>query len=146
MRCALPGRILKVVLDTCVLKLATLPNPGSKSAVIVELCVRESLHAYVSPDTLAECQRVLDDCPELLAEIQEHFRPCIPLFRATGIKHEPDNRILECALASRADYLITVNTSRGHFDRKAYGSVRVATPGEFLQLPAVQTLVRKAAD
>jgi hypothetical protein len=47
---------LKAFLDTCVLKLATLPNPANKSAVIVELCLREVLHAYVTPDTLGEYQ------------------------------------------------------------------------------------------
>lgn len=128
------------------MKLATLPDPASKSAVIVELCLREVLHAYVTPDMLGEYQRVLADCPLLLAEVQEHFRLCLPLFTATAIQHEPDNRILESALACRADYLITVNTARGHFDRKAYGDVRVATPGEFLQLEQVQLLLRKSAD
>jgi predicted nucleic acid-binding protein len=134
---------LKAVLDTCVLKLATLPNPVSKSAVIVELCLREVLRAYVTPDVLAEYQRVLGDCPLLLQGVHAHFRLCLPLFTATAIKHEPDNRILECALACRADYLITVNTARGHFDRKSYGHVRIATPGEFLQLADVQTLLRE---
>ena len=136
-----PNRTLKTVLDTCVLKLATLPNPANKSAVIVELCLREALRAYVTPDVLGEYQRVLGDCPLLLEEIQEHFHLCLPLFTATAIKHEPDNRLLECALACRADYLVTVNTARGHFDRKSYGDVRVATPGEFLQLGDVQTLL-----
>ena len=82
----------------------------------------------------------------MLAEIQAHFRLCLPFFTATAIKHEPDNRILECALASRADYPITVNSARGHFDRKSYGDVRVATPGEFLQLAEVQMLLRKSAE
>ncbi len=127
------------------MKLATLPNPANPSAAIVELCLREVLHAYVTPDTLGEYQRVLADCPLLLAEIQAHFRLCLPLFTATAIRHEPDNRILECALACRANYLITVNTARGHFDRTSYGDVRVATPGEFLHLAQVQTLLRLAA-
>jgi len=84
-------RTLRAVLDTCVLKLGTLLNPTNKPAVIVELCLREVVHAYA--------------------------------FAATAIKHEPDNRFLECALACRADYLITVNTARGHFDRGSYGNV-----------------------
>lgn len=113
-RCGPPNRTLKTVLDTCVLKLATLPNPANKSAVIVELCLREALRAYVTPDVLGEYQRVLGDC--------------------------------QCALACRADYLVTVNTARGHFDRKSYGDVRVATPGNFLQLADVQTLLRRLAE
>ena len=104
------------------LKLATLPNPLNKSAVIAELCLREAARAYVTPDMLAEYQRVLSDAPLLLEQIQEHFHLCMPLFTATAIAHEPDNRILECALACQAGYLITVNTARGHFDRKSYGA------------------------
>lgn len=140
---ALPSPTLNVTLDTCVLKLATLPNPANKSAAIVELCLREQLQAYVTPDVLAEYQRVLSDVPALLEQIHSHFTLCMPLFSATAIAHEPDNRILECALASEADYLVTVNTARGHFDRKAYGDVKIATPGEFLALPRVKVLLQK---
>jgi hypothetical protein len=42
--------------------------------------------------------------------------------------------------------LITVNTARGHFDRKLYGDVKVATPGEFLALSDVKALLRRLAD
>ena len=95
---------------------------------------------------LGEYQRVLSDCPLLLEQIQEHFSICLPLFTATAIKHEPDNRFLEGALACQADYLISVNTAPGHFDRKSYEKVRVATPGEFLQQPDVQGLLRELAE
>lgn len=134
---------LNVTLDTCVLKLATLPHPASKSAVIVELCLREIVQAYVTADVLGEYQRVLYDHPVLLEQVQERFSLCLPLFTTTAIGHEPDNRILECALACQADYLLTVNTARGHFDRKTYGDVRVVTPGEFLQVTEVKTLLRR---
>jgi predicted nucleic acid-binding protein len=137
---------LKVTLDTCVLKLATLPNPVNKSAVIVQLCLREAVRAYITPEILAEYQRVLSDSPLLLEQIQSHFHLCLPLFSATAIAHEPDNRILECALASQSDYLITVNTARGHFDRKSYGGVKVASPSEYLSVSSVKALLRKVAD
>jgi predicted nucleic acid-binding protein len=95
---------------------------------------------------LAEYGRVLSDTLVLLEQIHSHFHLCMPLFSATAIAHEPDNRILECALASQSDYLITVNTARGHFDRKSYGDVRIATPGVFLGFPSVKVLLRKLAD
>ena len=34
-----------------------------------------------------------------------------------------DNRFLECALAASAEVIVTVNTARGHFDRKQYQTV-----------------------
>jgi len=40
-----------------------------------------------------------------------------------------------------AGFIITVNTARGHFDRKDYQGVRVATPGEFLKQAEVARLV-----
>ena len=78
---------------------------------------------------MGEYHRVLADHPMFLEEIQ------------TAIEHEPDNHFLEVALAVQADYLITVNTARGHFDRKNYENVRVVTPGEFLKQREVQSLL-----
>jgi hypothetical protein len=73
-------------------------------------------------------------------EIQAAIELCYPFFTATAIEHEPDNHFLEVALAVEADYLITVNTVRGHFDRKSYENVRVVTPDEFLKQREVQLL------
>jgi predicted nucleic acid-binding protein len=50
---------------------------------------------------------------------------------------------LECALAASAEFIVTVNTAPGHFDRKQYQTVRVATPGEFLNLAEVGRLVKQ---
>jgi len=59
------------------------------------------------------------------------------------MRHEPDNRFLECALVANADFIVTVNTATGHFDQKAYQHVRVATPGEFLSLHPIAALLKK---
>jgi hypothetical protein len=40
-----------------------------------------------------------------------------------------------------ADYLITVNTARGHFDQPAYGGTRVIRPGAFVHVPEVKPQV-----
>lgn len=133
---------LKAVLDTCVLKLATLPNPNNAAALIVALAARERIELWASPAMLDEYATVLTEEPEVLALIQSLVQPCYPLSPLCVIRHEPDNRFVECALAVNADYLITVNTARGHFDRKFYGETRVVTPGEFLNLAAVQALFR----
>lgn len=69
--------------------------------------------------------------------------PCYPLTELAVIRHKPDNRFLECALAVPVDYLVTVNTARGHFDQPDYQGVKVLTPGAFVNLPAVQKLVLK---
>ena len=133
---------MKAVLDTCVLKLATLPNPNNASALIVKLCWDGLLECWASPAMLEEYAVVLAYEPELLALVQDNFQVCYPLVQLDCINHEPDNRFVECALAIDADYLVTVNTARGHFDQRAYGQTIVVTPGAFLNLPGVQRLLR----
>jgi predicted nucleic acid-binding protein len=134
---------LKVVLDTCVLKLATLPNPANPAALIVELCLAGGLHAWASPAMIEEYQEVLAEQPEILQRVVSAVELCYPLTELDVIRHKPDNRFLECALAVPADFIVTVNTARGHFDRPDYQGVRVTTPGGFLKLPAAQKLVQK---
>lgn len=133
---------MKAVLDTCVLKLATLPNANNAAALIVALAARKRIELWASPAMLDEYAAVLSEEPDLLALIQGLIQPCYPLSPLRVIRHEPDNRFVECALAVSADYLITVNTARGHFDRKHYGATKVVTPGAFLGLAAVQAMLR----
>ena len=142
-RCAAPSLIVRVVLDTCLLKLATLPNDPNAAALIYGLAQAELIEAWASPAMLDEYADVLSNRPDFVAEVADMCRFCHPLSELNVIRHEPDNRFLECALAVGADFLITVNTARGHFDRKEYQGVRVVTPGEFLKLPAVRPLVAR---
>ena len=85
----------------------------------------------------------LGDHQEFVAEIVESFPVCYPLTELSVIRHEPDNRFLECALAADAEFIVTVNTAPGHFDRKQYQSVNLARPSEFLNVPDVARLVKK---
>lgn len=89
---------------------------------------------------IEEYREVLAAHPELLQRIVTVIEPCYPLTELEIIRHAPDNRFLECALAVPADFIITVNTARGHFDRVDYQGVKVLTPGVFVNLPAVQIL------
>lgn len=88
-----------------------------------------------APAILEEYADVQGDHPEFVAEIVESFLVCYPLTERGVIPHEPDNRFLECALAASAEFIVTVNTAPGHFDRKQYQMVGVMRPGEFLNLP-----------
>ena len=96
-----------------------------------------------TPAILEEYADVLGDHPEFVAEIVESFSVCYPLTELSVIRHEPDNRFLECALAANAEFIVTVNTAPGHFDRKQYQAVNVARPGEFLNVPDVGRLLKK---
>jgi len=92
---------------------------------------------------IEEYQEVLTGHPELLQRIVSAIEPCYPLTELDVIRHTPDNRFLECALAVPVDFIVTVNTARGHFDQRDYQGVKVLTPGAFVNLPAVQKLVQK---
>ena len=137
---------MRVVLDTCILKLATFPARDNASALVFELARFGLIEAWTSPAILEEYADVLGDQPEFVAEIVESCRVCHPLTELRIIRHEPDNRFLECAFAVNADYIITVNTSHGHFDQKQFQTVRVATPGEFLNLRPVAPLAQKLTE
>jgi len=78
-----------------------------------------------------EYQEVLYDQSELLQGILSVLEFCYPLTELEIIRHKPDNRFLECALAVPVDFIITVNTARGHFDKAKYQNVSVAMPGVF---------------
>ena len=77
-----------------------------------------------------------------MGRLWSHFEICYPLVQLDCIRHEPDNRFVESALAVEAEYLITVNTARGHFDQPTYGRTRVLTPGAFVNLPVVRRWLR----
>ena len=132
---------MQVILDTCILRLATLPTPVNPAALIVELLLAGRLEAWASPAMIEEYAEVLRAHADFLQRVVQRLEVCYPLTELEVIRHKPDNRFLECALAVEADYIITVNTAQGHFDRKDYQGVRVATPGEFLKQPEVARLV-----
>lgn len=134
---------MRVVLDTCILKLATFPTEPNASALVFELARAGLIEAWVSPAILEEYADVLGDQPVFLADVVECSHICYPLTELSVIRHEPDNRFLECAFAVTADFIVTVNTAPGHFDQKAFQSVGVARPGEFLNRPDVGRLVKR---
>lgn len=51
--------------------------------------------------------------------------------RIKKILDDPDNRVLECAVAGKADYIVTGN--KKHFAFKEFEGVRIITPAEFLR-------------
>jgi predicted nucleic acid-binding protein len=101
------------------------------------------MRAWASPAMIEEYREVLSDQPELLQRILSNLELCYPLTELDVIRHKPDNRFLECALAVPVDCIVTVNTARGHFDQPDYQGVCVVTPGAFVNLPGVQKLVQK---
>ena len=137
-----PAPTLLVIVDTCVLKLATLPGETNYAALIADLILQGKLSAAASPAMLAKYSQVLAGADEFLSAFCSRMEPCFPLTELNVIRHAPDNRFLECALVAGADFILTVNTAPGHFDRPDYNGICVTTPGRFIRLPEVQALLR----
>ena len=68
---------MRVVLDTCILKLATFPGENNASALIFELAHADLIEAWVSAAILEEYADVLGDHPEFVVEMSIAFSSAI---------------------------------------------------------------------
>ena len=132
---------MRVVLDTCILKLANFPADNNASALIYELAHTGLIEAWVTPAILEEDAGVLGDHPEFVAEIVESFAVCYPLTELSVIRHEPDNRFL--ALSVEAEFIVTVKQGTRALRSQAVSIGESGGPGEFLNVPEVGRLVQK---
>lgn len=106
---------MKVVLDTNIY-LSGLIFPGSNPALILDLAQKRKFELYCSDFILEEIRRNLiikfgyseTVAEQFIEEILKIVKIIIPREKVDMIKNkEDDNRILECALAAKADYLVT---------------------------------------
>lgn len=106
-----------LVLDTNVI-ISALVSPGPPRAV-VETCRAGEAQMGTSDVLLAELAEVLrrkflwrtDQVAILLDEVRSFAVVVIPATRVDEIRLDPaDNRVLECALEARADYIVSGDT------------------------------------
>jgi len=123
----------RVVLDTNVLVSAYAFGGGP--ALLMRAAITGEYVLITSPPLLAELARVLadklafessrvDDVVRQVARIAEVVRPTQ---RLSVIADEPDNRVLECALAGAADLI--VSGDRHLLDLDSYEGVRIVGVG-----------------
>ena len=134
--------MLRLVVDTCIVKMASFPSEDNPAALIVQLGLNGLFEWWVTPAILEEYTDVMSRNEGLLAEVLECVHCCYPLTELSVISHEPDNRFVECALSVAADFLVTVNCARGHFDKPFYGDACVMTPGRFINSPDAIVMLR----
>lgn len=131
--------MVKVVLDTNVIISAILF--GGKPQQILELIFTSQAKGFLSRFIIAEVCGVLrkkfnfsqpkiDQIEELLVDSFEIIEPDFSLNLIKGQSN--DNRILESAVAARADFLISGDTKHILPLRKVKG-VKVVSPDEFLK-------------
>ncbi len=115
-------------------------SPQGNEAKAINLWHAGQFRIATSDQILAEYYAVLskpkfrqspDDVALFLAPFISH-QPRVQPARALSISpHEPDNRLLECAEAAHADFLITGNLK--HFP-PIHGATRILNARSFLDL------------
>lgn len=134
---------MKIVLDTNVL-ISALVFPDSKPDQILD-CIRQGkIDLVLSPFILSEFGRVLQekfgfakrDADASVRAVRVMARVITPDERISVIRDkEDDNRILECAVAAQADFLVT-GDKQHLLPLGTYRGVQIVAPAQFLDLLA----------
>lgn len=129
----------KIILDTNVIVSSLLQK--NYSYLILDHCIEGNAIICISNPILSEYIEVLgrpkfakfadfkinsDFLIARLSEIAESYEPTRKL---KIIKDEPDNRLLELAEISKADFILTGNSN--DFTMDYYGSTRILTPKDY---------------
>jgi len=127
----------RVVLDTNVLVAAHF-NPGSASNKILDLCQRKKLVLVLTSHILKEFSLILRN---ISARKSFRKRTDKIISQAILIKKAPrvnvivedpeDNKFLSCALAGKADYIIT--SDRHLLVLRKFKGIRIVKPTQFLK-------------
>lgn len=133
--------MLKAVLDTNVVLSAHLNLEGS-SRVILDLVFSRFFRCFVSNPLLEEYEEVLKrprfgrDAREIARSLRLMRNAAIlvvPRKRLQVTRDPDDNKVLECALEARADYIVTGNI-RDFPER--FQDIRIIPPRRFMTLLA----------
>ena len=119
--------MIRVVIDTSVLVSAVI-SPTGPNAQLFDFIAAKEIRPYLTTAVLEEYHQVFEY--EHLQHLSKRriARLCGLLKIST---HEDDNRVYECAVAAKADYIVTENTK--HF-RKPYKTTRIITARQLLKL------------
>jgi putative PIN family toxin of toxin-antitoxin system len=130
---------MRIVLDTNVL-ISALAFPNSKPDQVLSCVRRREVELYTSTFILAEFDRILrekfgfsaKDTMVRVRLIRSLARLVEPTERISiVIAKDDDNRIIECALAAQADYLIT-GDKKHLLPLKTYRNIKIVSPAQFL--------------
>jgi len=132
---------MRIVLDTNVV-ISALAFPGSKPDEILARIRRGEIELFISEFILSELGRVLEDkfrftrreTEARLHAIRNIAKLVAPTERiAVVAAKDDDNRILECALAAQAEFLVTGD--KAHLlPLGSYRGTKIMSPAQFLDL------------
>ena len=131
------AKMQKVILDTNVI-VSALIQKGFPYLILQELLLEQAIQLCISEDLMSEYYEVLNrdkfarfpdfkvKADAILVYIAEKAVHYIPQEKIRKIKDESDNMLVELAIESGANFLITGNTS--DFTIKKYKRTKIVTP------------------
>lgn len=126
-----------VVFDTNVLISATLWD-NSEAQKILFKCIKNDIKIFSSKEIIEEYKRILErdfdyrdeEIREILEKVFRFLSLVIPKNKVDIVKEDSDdNKIIECALESNADYIITYD--KHLLNLKSYNGIKIIKPDEF---------------
>jgi uncharacterized protein len=133
--------MLRAVLDTNVVVSAHL-RPEGQQALILGLAFGRKFRWFVSEALLEEYEGVLrrqrfglnpQSVTRSIRLIRKTATLAVPKKRLSVTRDPDDNKVIECALEARTDYVVTGNIR--HFPSR-FQDIRVVPPRQFLTLIA----------
>jgi putative PIN family toxin of toxin-antitoxin system len=135
---------VRVVADTNILVSALLFGGTSEQVFLAGL--RGEIQLLTSPSLLKEFEKVLKDkfklnihlVREIIEEVMDVAEIVEVSSHIKAISYpDEDNRVLECAVDGKAEFIVTGDT-RHILPLKEYGGIKILSPSEFLKhLPTV---------
>jgi len=128
---------MNIVLDTNALLSATLWTDSEAQKLLFHL-IHINAHLYVSMPIVVEYQKVLQrdfkfteqETIEATTKILKIFQMVTPKEKVDIIKDdETDNKIIECAIAANAQYIITYD--KHLLELKRFRNIEIILPKEF---------------
>jgi len=132
--------MIKVVLDTNVF-ISALLNPG-KARNILYLARNNQINIFISTNIFEELSRILREkfhwpnwrVRNAIIKVKKISTLIFPISNISLIvKHKADNRILECALEARVNYIIS-GDKKHILLLKEFKGIKIMSPAEFLEI------------
>lgn len=138
---------MRVVLDTNIIVSASLF--GGKPKQILKYSLNDALITVTSQELLQELARTLYRLSQkydselnitaILHNIAAHFELVAPTSKLHILADEPDNRVLEAAVAGQCDLIITGD--KRFLELQEFQGIRIVTANQFLeQISPLDTL------
>ena len=138
--------MIKAVYDTNIIVSALISRGFPFIALLlvltgnIQLFITESLsQEYEEVLRRPKFRNLRQDISEVLSTIKRYAMLVTPDDTITKITDEPDNRVLECAVAGKVDYIVTGNTKDFSFEE--FMGIKVVSPREFIHMIAPDILV-----